>query len=130
MTLAVTHLAQQIDIVGKSMLCRKVYRRPDPASFVILGGWLEVAARGHFSVAGQPAGRLSRGSAVSTCPRMSFLVAGTVPAGQPGARGLEADDRGGDLSGPGPADGEAEPQAAAAAEARTAPWLRGTGPDH
>ncbi len=47
---------------------------------------------------------------------VSFLVVGMVSAGQPGARGLEAGDRGGDLCRPGPAGGEAEPLAAAAAD--------------
>jgi hypothetical protein len=54
---------------------------------VILGGWLEVTARGHFSVAGQPGGpAVAPGGRGSTGPRVSFLVAGMVPAGQPGAR--------------------------------------------
>ena len=61
--------------------------------------------------------RLSR--RVGGVPRargVSFLVAGMVSGWSAGCEGLQAGDRGGDLAGPGPAGGEAEPQAAAAAD--------------
>jgi hypothetical protein len=43
---------------------------------------------------------------------LSFLVAGAVWWGSAGFEGLQAGDRGGDLGGPGPGRGDAQPQAA------------------
>ena len=65
-------------------------------------------------MAGGPA--VSPGERGSAGPLVPFLVAGSVPRWSAGRVGLQAGDRGGELGRPGPGGGEAQPQAAAAAD--------------